>query len=72
MKQRNRNYISQSFSLTKEQLQFLEVYCARATEKLDTRITMSEVIRVLIDNFIEQTNIGPADAEPMLRLSDDI
>lgn len=72
MKQRNRNYISQSFSLTEEQLQFLEVYCARATEKLDTRITMSEVIRVLIDNFIEHTAIGTADTVPMLRLSDDI
>lgn len=70
MKQRNRNYISHSFSLTEYQLQDLDRYCKVLSKKLNARVTMSEMIRALLDNFLDQIDIGPAtDAEPMPKKS---
>lgn len=50
MQQRKRTYYSQSFALTQDQLDWLYHYAEMASVKLGTKVSMSEIIRMLIDN----------------------
>lgn len=66
---RNRNYISQSFALTEAQLDWLTQYCAQVSMQLNTKISVSIVIRMLVDDFIQQRT--SADTSALVRDDDD-
>jgi hypothetical protein len=48
---RVRSYISQSFALTIEQIEWLETKAQECSQTLGVRISMSELLRVMIDDY---------------------
>jgi hypothetical protein len=60
---RQRTYISQSFALTEEQVLWLEGTAKFASAELGVRVSMSELMRLLIDNARGQTNADASQSE---------
>lgn len=66
MKQRNRDVMSQSFSVRPDQIEWLENFSGLATKELGRKIGMSELLRHIIDSYITQYSQKPVtqDSQP--------
>jgi hypothetical protein len=51
---RNRKFISQSFAVTEQQLTALAQYAQYASENIGQKVSVSEIVRLLIDQFVAQ------------------
>jgi len=60
---RVRSYISQSFALTTEQIEWLETKAKECSQTLNVRISMSELLRVMIDDY-RNRQVGTDTAVP--------
>jgi hypothetical protein len=54
----NRQFISHSFSLSEHQLKALENYAAYASQRIQQKITMSELVRYIIEDFLLKNTIN--------------
>ena len=61
MTNRNRKFISQSFAVTEQQLTALEQYAQYASTNIGQKVSVSEIVRLLIDQFVVAQNIATSN-----------
>lgn len=68
---RVRSYVSQSFALTIEQIEWLDMKAKEYSSVLGVRVSMSELIRTIIDETRNQQGADtPASAPIVLTIPD--